>query len=123
MKDEITSDTGRGTFSSYLAGFLLSLLFTISAYLLVVVHFLTSLWLIAAIILLGVAQLLVQLIFFLHLGKESKPRWNLMVLSFAGVVLLILVFGSLWIMNNLNYHMATPHDIDKAIMNDEGIHE
>jgi len=40
---------------------------------------------------------------------------------FAGLVVLIVVVGSLWIMNNLNYHMS-PAATDAAIMKDEGIH-
>lgn len=117
----IRPEFNRGSFSSYLAGLVLSLVFTLSAYLLVVNHVLDKEWLIGTIFVLALMQLTTQLVFFLHLGKESKPRWNLMVLSFAGVVVLILVLGSLWIMNNLNYRMATPADIDRAIMNDEGI--
>jgi hypothetical protein len=38
--------------------------------------------------------------------------------------LAILVFGSLWIMKNLNYHMqhSSPAQIDQSIIHDEGIH-
>jgi cytochrome o ubiquinol oxidase operon protein cyoD len=61
--------------------------------------------LVAVIVGLAIIQLFVQLFFFLHLGEESKPRWNLMVLLFAAMVVIIVVFGSLWIMNNLNYNM------------------
>jgi len=45
------------------------------------------------------------LIFFLHLGIESKPRWNLLVFYFMVVVLAILLYGSFWIMSNLDYRM------------------
>ena len=61
---------------------------------------------ITAIIFLAVVQLVVQLVFFLHLGRERQPRWNLLAFAFMAIVLLILVLGSLWIMNNLNYHMT-----------------
>ena len=58
--------------------------------------------LVGALAALAVAQLMVQLVFFLHLGTESKPRWNLTVVLFALMVVVILVFGSLWIMKNIN---------------------
>jgi cytochrome o ubiquinol oxidase operon protein cyoD len=64
--------------------------------------------------------LLVQLIFFLHLGRGSNVRWNILVLSFASLVVIIIVTGSLWIMNNLDYHMGG-HDMDTYIIKDEGI--
>jgi hypothetical protein len=40
------------------------------------------------------------------------------------VVLAIVVAGSLWIMNNLNYHMTmSPNQLDHSIIQDEGVHE
>jgi cytochrome o ubiquinol oxidase operon protein cyoD len=72
---------------------------------------------------LAVGQLLVQLGLFLHMGSEPKPRWNLMATLFSLMVVIIVVGGSLWIMNNLNYNMMSPSDTDNAIMHDEGIHK
>jgi cytochrome o ubiquinol oxidase subunit IV len=110
----------RGTLISYIVGFVLSLVLTLTAYLLVSHHVLTAGPLTAAIAGLAVIQLLVQLILFLHLGSEPKPRWNLVVSLFAALVVVIVVFGSLWIMNNLNYHMS-PSNTDKYIIQDEGV--
>jgi cytochrome o ubiquinol oxidase operon protein cyoD len=114
-------EAGRGTLRTYITGFILSVALTLAAYMLVVNHSLGSLWLTAAIVALAILQLGVQLFFFLHLGRESKPRWNLTVFSFALIVVLILVFGSLWIMNNLNYNMMTPTQTDQSIIKDEGV--
>lgn len=115
-------DSGQGTTMSYVVGFVMSLELTLAAYLLVVNQVLDRRMLLAVIVGLAIAQLLVQLTFFLHLGRESKPRWNLTVLLFAALVVIILVFGSLWIMNNLNYHTMSPQQTDKYILHDEGIH-
>lgn len=54
---------------------------------------------------LASVQLVVQLLFFLHLGEESKPRWKLLSLIFALIILGIIVFGSLWIMFDLQSRM------------------
>ena len=91
---------------SYISGFVLSILLTLAAYFAVTQHSYTGTMLVTVIIALAIAQVLVQLFFFLHLGKETKPRWKLAVLLTMLVVLGILVFGSLWIMQNLNYHMS-----------------
>jgi heme/copper-type cytochrome/quinol oxidase subunit 4 len=64
----------------------------------------------------------VQLIFFVHLDQERKPRWNLMVLLFAVLVVVIICFGSLWIMKNLNYHAPMHDNIDEQMMKNEGIY-
>ena len=113
--------TNNRTLISYITGFVLSLALTLTAYLLVSQHVLASGPLVTAIAVLAIVQLLVQLVLFLHLGSEPKPRWNLVVSLFAALVVVIVVFGSLWIMNNLNYHMS-PANTDKYIIQDEGVH-
>jgi cytochrome o ubiquinol oxidase operon protein cyoD len=113
-----------GSYRSYITGFILSLLLTFAAFGAVWAHqgqgLLTTPWLIAALLVLAAAQLMVQLLFFLHVGNETKPRWNMAALLFAGLVLLIIVGGSLWIMKNLDYHMD-PTATSEFLIKDEGI--
>lgn len=113
---------GSGSIRSYSIGFGLSLVLTLAAYLLASRHASGGWALVITLAALAVTQLTVQLIFFLHLGRESKPRWNLTVFAFALMVVVILVFGSLWIMKNLNYaHDNIPVDAtDQQIIKDEG---
>lgn len=108
-----------GSLKTYVKGFVLSLVFTISAYLIVVSHTKLRLGIIITIIVaLALAQFFTQLYYFLHLGKESKPRWKLFVFWFMVTVVLILVFGSIWIMNNLNTRMT--YNQQYNYMNDQG---
>lgn len=109
----------QGTLKSYVAGFGLSLVFTLTAFYLVTQHALPARLLIAAVISLALAQFTAQLLLFLHLGTETSPRWKLLSFGFMLLVVAIIVFGSLWIMNNLNYHM-TPTDTSNYIIKDEG---
>jgi cytochrome o ubiquinol oxidase operon protein cyoD len=111
-------NTEHGTLMSYVIGFVSSVALTLTAYLLVVHRSLSHKLLISVIVALALAQFAVQLLFFLHLGRETKPRWKLFVFLFMVMVVLILVFGSLWIMNNLNYRM-TPEQIN-TYMNNQG---
>ncbi|HWZ65436.1 MAG TPA: cytochrome o ubiquinol oxidase subunit IV [Patescibacteria group bacterium] len=94
--------------SSYLLGFMLSLLLTGTVYIVATRHLFDGGGLVLVIMILALAQALTQLMLFLHLGQETKPRWKLGVFLFMLMVLLILVGGSLWIMQNLNYNMAMP---------------
>jgi len=113
-------ETNEATLRAYVSGFVASLVLTLTAYLLVVNHKLTHRLLIAAIVALALTQFLVQLVFFLHLGRETRPRWKLAVFLFMIMVILILVFGSLWIMNNLNYRM-TPEQINNYMNSQAGL--
>lgn len=94
-----------GTLHHYVWGFLASLLLTFAAYFLVITKALEGLPLIITVITLGLVQAVVQLFLFLHLGKESKPRWETMMFLFMVLVLLIIVLGSLWIMFDLDSRM------------------
>ena len=94
-----------GTLKSYFLGLTLSVLLTLAAYFSVTEHFFSGMNLIFVILGLGCLQTLVQLVLFLHLGSESKPYWNIAMFLFMASILVTLVFGSMWIMSNLNYRM------------------
>ncbi len=116
-------ETGHGTVRSYMIGFILSVVLTVQAYAITENHVLGGWALAFTLAVLAIIQLLVQLIFFLHLNRESRPRWNLQVLVFAVGVVVIIVFGSLWIMNNLAYnhaHTQSPASTNQFIIKDEG---
>jgi cytochrome o ubiquinol oxidase operon protein cyoD len=116
-------EPARGSVKSYTIGFGLSVALTLAAYLLTVqagAHGWTLIYILSG---LAVAQLLVQLIYFLHLNRESKPFWNTTVLVFAAGVVFVVVFGSLWIMHNLNYmhsHNGPTNESNQSIIKDEG---
>lgn len=106
---------------AYTMGFILSILLTITPFL--VVKYGASGGRVLLLTLVGFAllQLAVQLVFFLHLDRGRDRRWNIIAFAFAALVVFIVVVGSLWIMRNLNYHMM-PQDMDKSIIQDEGLH-
>lgn len=109
-----TLEAHHGTMKSYIIGFTLSILLTLFAYFVVSEHLLTGWFLIGSITLLCITQVTLQLIFFLHLGDEAKPRWNLISFFFMLGVIVILVIGSLWIIENLNERMMPEmKDLDK----------
>jgi cytochrome o ubiquinol oxidase operon protein cyoD len=116
----LQSEDGHGSFRSYTIGFIVSIVLTLAAYLSVVNHLLSGELLLVTIAELAIMQLLVQLIFFLHMGTESKPRWKLAMFISAVSIICILVIGSIWIMNHLNYQM-TPPQMNDFLIQDEGI--
>ena len=120
MSTTTNTAEGHGTLLSYVSGYVLSLYLTITAYLMVTHHLFSNHRLVAAVVALALIQFVVQLLFFLHLGREAKPRWKLFVLLFMVMVVSILVFGSLWIMDNLNYRM-TPAQINQYMQSQDAL--
>lgn len=104
---------------AYIHGFLWSLALTLAAYYCVELRLLQGFTLILTIVGLGVVQAIFQLIYFLHLGEESKPKWNALIFFFMLTILLILVIGSLWIMYHLNYREMPP--MDMHMLQQEGL--
>ena len=86
-------------------GFVMSFLLTVAAYRFVTHHVLDQFLLYLTIFGCGLTQVLIQLVFFFHLGLEDKPHWNTITFLFTLLVVIIVVGGSLWIMNNLNYDL------------------
>lgn len=98
-------ESSRHAMRSYVIGFVLSLLLTFVPYYLVSTHALTKENLVRAAVLFGVSQLVVQVVFFLHLHPKSRPRWNIIIFVYTLVILSFLVVGSLWIMHHMNTNM------------------
>lgn len=93
------------TIVKYVIGFVLSLVLTLTAYWVTVNGIdKTTLYLILAV--LALVQMVVQLVFFLHLGEEARPRYKLATFLLMSFMLAIIVVGSIWIMDNMNYNMA-----------------
>lgn len=94
------------TITTYSIGFLLSVALTLISFFLA--PYLGS-FAIPCIVASALAQLFVQLVFFLHFGRGKDAGWNVWIFSFAVVIIGILVIGTLWIMNNLAHlHIYTP---------------
>ncbi len=120
--------TQKVTVTTYIIGFLLSIILTFIAYLLAMNH-INSLHplfsrgiVIGVFLILAFIQLTVQLVYFLHLGQEAKPRWNLIFFFSTFSIVLLVVVASLWIMYHLNYNMM-PTDMNHMILIQEGLHK
>lgn len=103
----------------YVFGFILAVVLTLIAYIIVVSQLLTGFALVGTIMGLAAVQLLVQLIFFLHFGSKQNAdaKWHQAAFYFMFLVLVVIVGGSLWIMANLNYNMTmTPEQMNEYMM-------
>jgi cytochrome o ubiquinol oxidase subunit IV len=99
-------DAGHGTFRSYMIGFVASVILTAIPFWLVMGGVFESKLLTAFLVMgLGAIQIVVHMIFFLHMNARSEGGWTLMALIFTLIIVGIALAGSLWVMHHLNQNM------------------
>ena len=97
---------GHGTRRSYLIGFALSVVLTAIPFWLVIGGALGDKQ-VTALVIMGFAlvQVIVHMIYFLHMSTRSEGGWNMMALIFTIVLVAIGLIGSLWVMHHMNLNM------------------
>jgi cytochrome o ubiquinol oxidase operon protein cyoD len=101
-----------GSFRSYLTGFLLSVILTAIPFGLVLTGILSPPVTASIVLLFAVIQIVVQMIFFLHLDPRSEGGWNMLALMFTLIIIIIVITGSIWVMHHLNTNMMPVHNMD-----------
>lgn len=101
------SGESHGSFGSYTAGFILSVVLTAAAFGIIMTGSLTGHSAVLAIAGLAFVQIIVHLVFFLHMNTSSSQRWNVMAFGFTVLTAVILIVGSLWIMHNVSMNMMS----------------
>ena len=104
-------DHDHGSFKSYMIGFLLSVVLTAIPFWLVMTGALPAAATGLIITAFAVVQIIVHMIFFLHMNHKSEGGWNMLALIFTIVVVVIAVAGSVWVMYHLNVNMMPTHDM------------
>jgi len=104
-----------GSVKSYSIGFGMAIIFTLAAFLTVTSGWFSQGAAIAIISLLAVVQLIVQLVFFLHLGRD-KVKWKASAFYTMLLILILIVGGSLWIMYNLDYNMMSSDAMEQYML-------
>ena len=96
---------GHGDLKTYGWGFGISLALTCLSFAAVMSGMVPRGMIFPAITCLAVAQLLVQVIFFLHLGTAPEQRSTALILLLTVALIMVIVFLSLWVMHNANINM------------------
>jgi cytochrome o ubiquinol oxidase subunit IV len=89
---------GHGSLKSYVIGFILSIVLTIIPLVVVMNDMMSKTGTITLILIMAVLQFVVQLWFFMHLKEGENAKWNISALLFAALILILVVAGSIWIM-------------------------
>jgi cytochrome o ubiquinol oxidase operon protein cyoD len=95
-----------GTHATYLIGFALSVFLTAIPFWLVMGDVFRSPQVAGVVIMAFAAmQIVVHMIYFLHMNTKSEQGWNMLALIFTVVIVVITLAGSLWVMYHLNTNM------------------
>ncbi|MFL9966061.1 cytochrome o ubiquinol oxidase subunit IV [Paraburkholderia sediminicola] len=101
------SGEGHGSLGSYMTGFVLSVILTVAAFGLVMNGMLTGQNALFAIAGLALVQIIVHLVFFLHMNTSSAQRWNVTAFAFTVLTAVIVIGGTLWVMHNVSMNMMS----------------
>ncbi|MBB5222416.1 cytochrome o ubiquinol oxidase operon protein cyoD [Amaricoccus macauensis] len=105
-----------GTFQSYVTGFVLAVILTVIPFFLVMARPIESAGYTAAIVLFcALLQILVHMVFFLHMTPKAEDGWLLLSTIFTIVLVVITLAGSLWIVFHLNNNMMPGGIMDDMI--------
>lgn len=97
-----------GTLRGYLTGFGLAAVLTIIPFALVMGHAIQNrLLLIFVVLALGAVQIVVHIVFFLHLDTRSEGGWNMLAFIFTVVLVVIVLGASIWVMYEENRNMMS----------------
>ena len=98
------------TFSGYMIGFVLSIVLTAIPFWLVmnnvIAHRTTAVLVLGAF---AVVQILVHMVFFLHMNGKVEGGWTMLSTIFTVVFVAIAIAGTLWVMFHMNTNMMPMH--------------
>ena len=112
---------GHGTFKSYMTGFVLAVVLTAIPFWLVMGHVVPNSRILALVV-MGLAgiQIVVHMVYFLHMNTRSEGGWSMLAMIFTIVLVVITLSGSVWVMDHLNSNMM-PMAPDSGHMSPEGM--
>ena len=90
---------------SYVIGFALALILTGVSFWVASTGVIWGPGVATGLVVLAIAQMGVHLVFFLHITSGPDNVNNVMALAFGLLIVMLLVFGSLWIMTHLDHNV------------------
>ena len=96
----------------YVIGFVLSVILTAIPFWLVMNNVITDRT--TAVLVLGglaVVQILVHMVYFLHMNGKVEGGWTMLATLFTVVFVAIAIAGTLWVMFHMNTNMMPSHEM------------
>ena len=94
----------------YVTGFLLSVVLTAIPFWLVMQGVLAPATAGMVVLVFAAVQMVVHMVYFLHLDGKAEGGWSILALLFTAVLVFILMAGSIWVMYHMNTNMMPSMD-------------
>ena len=108
----MSSPAHSGSLREYVTGFALAVVLTAIPFWLVMSPVFGPSGTAAVILGLAVLQIVVHMVYFLHMNTRVEGGWSLLALLFTLMLVVIALSGSLWVMYHLNDNMMPAmHDM------------
>lgn len=99
-----------GSMKSYMTGFVLAVILTVIPFWLVMGNVIKDSSTAGIVILaLAAVQVVVHMVYFLHMNSKSEGGWNMLALVFTILIVAIMLSGSIWVMYHMNANMMPAH--------------
>jgi cytochrome o ubiquinol oxidase subunit IV len=94
------------TFRGYAIGFVLAVILTAIPFWIVMSRAIESTgFTIVVILAFAAVQIVVHMVYFLHMTPKAEAGWSMMALGFTIILVVITLSGSLWVMFHLKSNM------------------
>ena len=110
---EHAPEGAHGTFKGYMTGFVLSVILTAVPFWLVMGDVLGDTLRTSIVIMaLAAVQIVVHMVYFLHMNTKSEGGWTFLALVFTLTLVVVTLVGSIWVMYHLDQNMMpmSPHE-------------
>jgi len=99
------------SYKGYATGFILSVILTAIPFWLVMGKVLPTPQMTGLVILAFAAvQMVVHMVYFLHMNAKVEGGWSMLALLFTVVLVVIMLSGSVWVMYHMNTNMMPTPD-------------
>ena len=101
------------TVRGYLTGYVLAVVLTAISFWVVMSGAIQSSTVAGLVLVgLGMVQIVVHMVYFLHMNSRSEGGWNLLALIFTLIMVVVVLTGSMWVMHHMDANMMpmTPHE-------------
>ncbi|GJH10365.1 cytochrome o ubiquinol oxidase subunit IV [Caballeronia novacaledonica] len=100
-----SSDLPHVTVRGYLIGFVLAVVLTVASFWAATLGAFRGESAIVALAVLAAVQVIVHVVFFLHVNASKGQRWHAMSFAYTILMSLILIVGTVWVMHNVHMLM------------------
>lgn len=100
------SPVPHSTLKGYATGFVLAVILTAIPFWLVMTGVIKSSGTMGLVLLaLAAVQVVVHMIYFLHMNSKVEQGWSLLAMVFTLMLVVIMLSGSIWVMYHMNQNM------------------